>query len=460
MTQAVFNDIDPNVKSGTELATDLNNFKASLLTQHSGPSAPTYAEIGTEWLDSAVTDTLTRKIYDGAQWVTVYTLDTSAHIIFYGGNNPTAAFSIERTDTAADLLELYRNNQTEGSGGIIFTQRNSADVKKTMAKLLLESNSLTNGAEEAQLSLQTMLAGTLTEIFSVNKDQMYSKFLEGIGERVLVADSAGNVSSKALSTDANLLLNGDAETGDDTAYTATTLVFTKSTTSTELIEGSQVFKAVSSGASETLESEVVTLKNGHKTHPIILEFQYKCSTEWDIEILDQLDATLVSEKINPFTPVGNEANVKKMFVVIPNATTTIKFKMTSSAADTLLFDKVKFISLVSQEEILFFERDLANNQTNTNLFDIARTKNKAYKVEARIARETDTNYAEAIVEFFISYDQSGLVWRVAKETVNDLEAVDTNITFNMSTNTLQYSSDDLTGANYTGKINGKITRLL
>jgi hypothetical protein len=65
MTQAVFNDIDPNVKSGTELATDLNNFKASLLTQHSGASAPTYAEIGTEWLDSSVTDLLIKK---GLRW--------------------------------------------------------------------------------------------------------------------------------------------------------------------------------------------------------------------------------------------------------------------------------------------------------------------------------------------------------------------------------------------------------
>jgi len=460
MTQAVFQDIDPNVKSGTELATDLNNFKASLLTQHSGPSAPTYAEVGTEWLDDAIANTLTRKIYDGAQWVSVYTLDTAAHIISYGGNNPTAAFSIERTDTAADMLELYRNNNTATDAGVIFTQLNDADVKKTFAKVKMNADTNVNGAEDASVTFETMLAGTLTETFRLDKTKMFAKFLEGIGERVLVADASGNVSSKALTTDANLLSNGDAETGVTSAYTSTGLVFTKSTTSTELIEGSQVFKAVASGAAETLVSETVTLKNGHKTHPMVLMFQYKCSSDWDIEILDQLDATLVSETINPFTPVSDEANVKKMFVVIPNTTTTIKFRMTSSAADTLLFDKVKFISLVSQEEILFFERDLANNQTNTNLFDIARTKNKAYKVEARMARETDTNYAEAIVEFFISYDQSGLVWRVAKETVNDLEGIDTNITFTMSGNTLQYSSSDITGTNYTGKINGKITRLL
>lgn len=460
MSQLVFNDIDPNTKSGTDLATDLNNFKLSLLTQHSGTTAPTYIEVGTQWLDSSVTDQLTLRIYDGAQNISVYTIDTAAHTISYGGNNPTASFTIARTDNAADMLELYRNTQLQTSAGIIFTQRNDAAVKKTMANVKMESDSIANGNEDASFVFEGMKAGTLTELMRVDKTKMFFDFLIGTGKRQLVADSLGNVSAEAVQSGSNLLGNGNADSGDDTQYTATGITFTKSTTAADLIEGSSVFRAVSSAAAETLVSEDVTLLNNHIDHPMVLKLKYKCSTDWTIELLDQANATLVSETLNAFVPVANEANNKNMFVVIPSGTTVVKMRLTSSAADTLLFDDVVIESIASNDQELYFERELSNNQVATNLFDIARIKNKLYKVEARIARETDTNYAESVVEFYISYDQSGAVWRIAKESVQELESVETNTSFTMSTTNLQYATDDITGTNYTGKINGKIKRIL
>lgn len=461
MTQSVFNDIDPNTKSGTQLAVDLNNFKASLLTQHSGASAPTYAEVGTEWLDSASAGLLIKKIYDGSQWVTINTLDTAAHIITYGGNNPTASFSISRTDDAADMLELYRNTQLVSDAGIVFTQRNDADVKKTMANVKMISDSIANGVENASFSIESMLNGTLTEAFNVSNTAMFANYLTGIGTRFLVTDENGNITSQALQNSSNLILNGNADTGDDTQYTATSLVFSKSSTSTELISGTSVFKAVSSAGSETLESETITLKNNCINQPLIVELEYKCGADWTIEVLNQLDTTLVQETINAFTPVSNESNNKKLFVSIPNATTTVKIKFTSTAADTLLFDNLKVFSQVSDEKDLYFERDLANNQSvASSLFTLTSLKNKAYKIEAKITRETDTNYAEAITEFYVSYDQNTSTWRIAKESINELESLETEIAFSMNGNDLEYTSSDITGSNYTGKINGKITRLL
>jgi hypothetical protein len=358
------------------------------------------------------------------------------------------------------MFEMFRDINTDATGGLIYTQLNDADVKKTFGKIKINSDTNVNAVEDASVSFETMLSGTLTETFRLDKTKMFAKFLEGIGERVLVTNALGNVSTKVLDQGGNLFQDSSADNGDTNNFTATTLTFSKSLTPAELIEGEQVYKAVSTGAGETLETANINLNNAHINHPMIVKLKYKCSTDWSIDILDQLDNTLASESLRAFTPLENEANTKSMFALIPSGTTSLNILFTSTAADVLLFDDIEVVSLITEDQSLYFDREVANLQTNTDLFNIATLKNKAYKVEAKITRETDTNYAEAIVEFFMSYDENGATWRIAKETVNDLESVDTNISFNMSSGTLQYSSDDLTGANYTGKINGKITRLL
>lgn len=460
MSQDLYPDLDPNIVSGTQLAAYLNDFKLVLLTQHSGAVAPTYAEVGTEWLDTSTANKLVFKKYDGTQWVSTFTIDDIAHTLALGGNNPTASVTVTRTDVAADMIEMYRDTTSTSTGGLIFSQNNDATAKTTMAKLLFNSDNLANGLEESSATIQTMDVGTLKDVFKVSKDAIFFESLKGTGQRQIVVDANGNLSTEVGGSESNLLTSGTADSGDISAWTATSLVFIKSTTASELIGGASVYKASSSAALETLESELVTLSNEHINHPMIVSMKYKCSADWTIEILDQSDVVLASETLNAFTPALNEANNKKMFVLVPSSVTGLSIRFTASAADTLLFDNVEMFSLIQKEEELFFERDIQNNQANINLFDIASTKNKLYKVEARIARETDTNYAEAVVEFFISYDQNGAVWRIAKETLSDLESLETEVDFNMNGNTLRYTSSDISGANYTGKINGKITRVL
>ena len=52
MAQNTFN-IDPNVTSGTELASLLHLFRDALYTQHSGDTRPTYVQPGMLWLDTS-----------------------------------------------------------------------------------------------------------------------------------------------------------------------------------------------------------------------------------------------------------------------------------------------------------------------------------------------------------------------------------------------------------------------
>lgn len=460
MSQDVFADIDPNTKSGTQLAADLNDFKAALLTQHSGATAPTYAEVGTEWLDTAVANTLVFKKYDGTQWISTFTIDDVAHSLSLGGNNPIASVSITRTDTAADMIEMYRNTATQTDGGLIFSQTNDNATKRTMAKMKLISESIADTAENASASFETMKAGAMTEAMRISATAFFVEMLKGTGQRNVVVDANGNISSEAAASGSNIFSDGNAVTGDDSTYTETGLALTKSSTAAELIDGSQVFKVISTAGAETLETAAITIPVGYIDQPLIVGMKYKAGADWTMEIIDQGATVLAGETVKSFTPLSNEAAVKKMFAVLPSGTTSVTIKFTSSAADTLLFDDLLVYSWVSTDEPLYFSRSIANLQTNTDLFLIASLKNSGYEVSAKITRETATNFAQGLAKFFINYSSDAAAWAVRANSVSDFESVDTGLTFDMNSRTLNYDSTDITGASYVGNITGTIRRIL
>lgn len=460
MTQQVFSDIDPNVTSGTELATFLNDFKASLLTQHSGATAPTYAVVGTQWFDSAVAGTLTMKYYDGAQWISQFVIDTVAHKISLGGNNPTASVTVSRTDTAADMIEMYRNTIIASNGGLIYSQNNDNSTKKTFGNIKIVADSVVDGAEDASLLFEAMIAGTLSSMMSVSKSSLFFESLKGTGDRVLSVNSLGQVTTVQGSSSYNIFTDGEAKSAVIGNYVVgAPLTLAISTTAAELIDSTSVFKAISTAASETFETAPIAISNGHIDSPMIVSIKYKASASWNVELInsDTL-AVLETDTLNIYTQTLNEGRNKKFFAVIPSGVTNVKVKFTSSAADTFLYDGLEVYSLIAKEEPLFFEKDILNTQTNTNLFTIANRKNAVWKVEGQVIRETATKLADGIVSFYIS--NNGTIFRVGKEDVFDHESDLIETSFNMNGNILRYSTNDLTGATYTGKFSGTITRVL
>jgi len=460
MTQQVFADIDPNVTSGTELAILLNEFKASLLTQHSGNTAPTYAEIGTPWFDTAVADQMTFKLYDGSQWVSQFVLDKTAHTISYGGNNPIASFTVNRTDTSADMLEMYRNTQVATHGGLIFSQKNDGNTKKTMAKVKFVSDNVVSGSEEASVLFECMVAGTLISLFEVTKDSMFVEAFKGTGDRVLGVDTNGNVAPVQIQSEANIFGNGNAVSADLGLYTINApLTLVTSSVSTELIDSTKVFKAVSTATSEFFETESLSVQNGFVESPMIVSFKTKSGASWTVELRDaDTEAVLGTSVIEAYTQTLNESKLHKFFGVIPSTTTNIKVRFISTAGDTLLFDTLQMYSWMAKDEPLYFSVDLLNNQTDTDLFLIANRKNEMLKIEGQVIRETDTELADGIYESFIT--NNGTVWRVGKESEFDHEDDLIETSLNMNGNILRYSTGNLVGANYTGKFVGRITRAL
>jgi hypothetical protein len=79
MSQYDFGTIDPNTKSGTALASDLNSFRTALHTSHSGSTAPSYITTGMLWVDSTSAN-LKIKMYDGAQSITVAIIDATNNV--------------------------------------------------------------------------------------------------------------------------------------------------------------------------------------------------------------------------------------------------------------------------------------------------------------------------------------------------------------------------------------------
>lgn len=459
MTQSVFNDIDPNVTSGTELAGYLNDFKASILSGHLGPTAPTYAVIGSSWLDSSVANKLTSKFYDGSSWISHFTIDTVAHTLSLGGNNPTASVTVARSDVAADMIEMFRDVSTNGSGGIIYSQKNDALTKKTFGSMKIDATNVASGAEETEILFQGMIAGTLSSLMKFSKNSLFFESLKGSGTRKLVVDASGFVTTANESSSYNLFGNGKADSAELTSYTVNApLTLVKSTTAADLIDSTTVFKAVASASGETFLTETINIQNGHIDSAMIIAMKYRTSVAWTVEILDQASAVLATETIDPYTETLSEARIKKLFGMIPTGTSTVRLQFTSTAGGTILFDGIEIYSEISKDEPLYFSKTIDNNLSDVDLFLLTSRKYSLWKVEGHLTRETDTKKADAIYSCYIT--NNGTIFRVGNEQVVDQESDYTETYLNMNVNTLRYTSNDLTGPNYKGKFVGSIARVI
>lgn len=78
MSQSDFGTIDTANTDGVDLAALLENFRDAVNSSHSGTSAPSYAVLGTVWLDTSVTPHRL-KISDGTDNITMGQLDPTAN---------------------------------------------------------------------------------------------------------------------------------------------------------------------------------------------------------------------------------------------------------------------------------------------------------------------------------------------------------------------------------------------
>jgi hypothetical protein len=130
MAQYDFGTIDPNTKSGTALASDLNSWRSALHSTHSGATAPSYLVAGMLWADTTSAN-YELKQYDGAQWITIAIIDAT---------NNVARVAVDPAETS------YITSTTNGqirhliAGSDILTIRSTGAQFNIAAPVIADSN--------------------------------------------------------------------------------------------------------------------------------------------------------------------------------------------------------------------------------------------------------------------------------------------------------------------------------
>ena len=102
MSQYDFGTIDPNTKSGTALATDLNSWRTALHSTHGGSTAPSYITAGMLWIDTTSAN-YKLKLYDGAQSIDVAIIDATNNVARVAVDSAATSYI---TSTAAAQIKF------------------------------------------------------------------------------------------------------------------------------------------------------------------------------------------------------------------------------------------------------------------------------------------------------------------------------------------------------------------
>lgn len=119
MSQYDFGTIDPNTKSGTALATDLNSWRNALHTTHGGSSAPSYITAGMLWLDTTSAN-YKLKLYDGAQSIDVGIIDATNNVTRVAVDSAATSYITATTAAQIKFVIASVDTATVRSTGLQF----------------------------------------------------------------------------------------------------------------------------------------------------------------------------------------------------------------------------------------------------------------------------------------------------------------------------------------------------
>jgi len=181
MAQYDFGTIDPNTKSGTALASDLNSWRSALHSTHSGATAPSYLVAGMLWADTTSAN-YELKMYDGAQWIVIAVIDAT---------NNVARVAVDPAETS------YITSTTSGqirhliASADIFTIRSTGVQFNIASPVIADSNNnelisfTTTASAVNQIGISNSATGTPPTISTVGGDTNIDLLLTAKGTGVV-----------------------------------------------------------------------------------------------------------------------------------------------------------------------------------------------------------------------------------------------------------------------------------
>lgn len=173
MAQYDFGAIDPNTKSGTALATDLNSYRSAVNSMHSGSSAPSYITAGMMWVDTTSAN-YEIKLYDGAQSITVAIIDATNNVARVAVDSAETSFIT--STTAAQIRHVIASTN-------IFTTRSTGIQFNLASPVIADSNNnelisfTTTASAVNQINIANSATGGAVALSAVGTDTDISMML-------------------------------------------------------------------------------------------------------------------------------------------------------------------------------------------------------------------------------------------------------------------------------------------
>lgn len=172
---------------------DLNNALSAIQTTHSGTSRPTGAVAGQIWLDTTTATSPTLKYYDGADDISLATIDHSANTVNWLDSTVSVT---GLTTTATGTVLTLTDTATTSSVNLIIDNQKEIRFNETTA----------NGTNYIGLKAPASLASNTTFVLPS---------ADGTAGQFLKTDGAGNLSFDSLSFATPLAVIGNATAGSE-----------------------------------------------------------------------------------------------------------------------------------------------------------------------------------------------------------------------------------------------------
>lgn len=116
MSQDIWDTIDPNTTSGTQLATLLNDFKDAVVTGFSGTVRPPNLQANGYWVDitDIGTNILKYMFYDGTNDIEIFKVNTANQSVIIAGSEDIFAIKKTSADSVGPILDLIKKRIADG----------------------------------------------------------------------------------------------------------------------------------------------------------------------------------------------------------------------------------------------------------------------------------------------------------------------------------------------------------